>query len=99
MDIEIVLPKWTTKAKQPAADQQKFDRWRAGVERHEKAHAFQDQRGLTRRLKEAIRGPSLKEAQDQQKAVLEEVGKFQHAVDVLAPPPPLEAPGGTTKVP
>jgi len=99
MDLEIGLPEWTTKAKQPQADQQKFDRWRAGVERHEKAHAFQDQRGLARRLKEAIRGPSIEEAESQQEAVTNKVQEFQDAVDFLAQPPPLEAPGGTTKVP
>ena len=99
MNLEIALPEWTTKAKQPNDDQQKFDRWRVGVERHERAHASQDQNGLTRRLKEAIRGPSIEEAQAQQDAVIGKVKEFQDAIDSVAQPPPLEAPSGTIKVP
>ena len=99
IDLEIGLPEWTTKAAQPKEDQQRFDQWQKSVERHEQAHANQDRLGLPRRLKEAIRGPSEEEVDEQEKEVLDRVNEFQAVIDKIAQPQPLAAPGGTTKIP
>jgi len=96
--LVTMLPAWPQKARQPQADQAKFDAWRASVEAHETTHRDIYKREYPK-FKTAIVGPDEKAGDAQFKAVSAAAEAAQDAFDASSQPAPLAAPGGIIQVP